>query len=951
MIGDPLDSDAASDSDSSSYGQPVHDDSDKDMNSEEEHDDQHTEENQIILQEDKVYYSTMSETFGNEVETVIQTEDAQTIDQPLVNPDVEKKFKIEDKTLPKTTYSKEYLTELLNYPEKIRNVSLVGSLKSGKTSFLDTLILQTHQLKNFSKNQKSFKKLRYTDNETLEIERGLTIKLSPMTLLLPNIRGNSVVLNVIDTPGHVNFSDEVSVAQRLTDMSVVVVDVVEGLTVGARQAIDYALNNNVELAFVINKIDRLVLELRLPPLDSYHKIRNTIDEINTYIQENQYLSNYKHCSIVSPELSNVLFASADLNFSFSLKSFASLYAERLNIDMDIVAFSKRLWGDVYFNESTNKFTSNNSKGNKRTFIHFILEPLYKIVSLTLAQSPNDLQKALFQTFNVVLEKHLLKADPQTLLKETFKLIFGGSQGFVDIIEGLKSPEEHSKTDLYTGPHDELRKSILLASSEGPLVAQIGKIVEGSTALVRVLSGSIEKGQDIKVLGEHYNDDDEDFQTLNVQQLFLGCGRYKIPLAKAPSGSIVLVGGIDAISKSGTIVGNDIQQDVFTFRPIDYSNKAVFKIVVAPQVPSELPKLLDGLRKINKIYCGVEVKVEESGEHVIFGSGELYLDSLLRDLREITGINIKISDPITKFSETVVDKSITKVTIKSQNAQNQITIISEPLEENLATDIENNKFKDVRRINKVLRDQYGWDSLAARSLWTFGPDSNGPNALLDDTISDEVDQELLKSVKNSIIQGFQWAVREGPLADEPIRNVKFKLIDISLSKDLLQRGNGQIIPMVRRACYASMLTSTPKIMEPVYSIEIISTVQTVRIIEDILDKRRGAVFRDTPIAATQLYKIHGFVPVIDSIGLETDIRVATQGQALVSLYFEKWAVVPGDPLDQDVFIPKLRPAHINSLARDFVMKTRKRKGLNGEPTLAKYIDKELVDNLKELGLLV
>lgn len=940
-----MDSDAES-SASSDYAQPVQEDSDREMDSDDEQNN-----NQVILQEDKVYYSTMSETFGNDVETVIQTTDNQTIDQPLVNPQIEKKFKIEDKNLPKTTYSKQYLAETLIYPNKVRNVSLVGSLKSGKTSFLDTMILQTHQLKKLSKNQKSFKKLRYTDNETLEVERGLTIKLSPMTILLPNLRGSSVAINFIDTPGHVNFSDEMSVAQRLTDISVVVVDVVEGLTIGARQAIDNALNNNVELAFVINKIDRLVLELRLPPLDSYHKIRNTIDEINTYIQENQYLGNYKHNSLISPELNNLLFASADLNFSFSLKSFATLYADRYGMDIDAVAFSKRLWGDVYFDEELNKFTTKSSKELKRSFIHFILEPLYKIISLVLATEPEDLQKSLYESFNVDLDKQLLKSDAQTLLKETFKLIFGGSQGFVDIIEGLKSPEEHSKTNLYTGPESDLSKSILLASSEGPLVAQVGKIIENSTALVRVLSGSIEKGQTIKVLGEHYNDDDEDLQILTVDELFLGCGRYKIPIDKAPAGSIVLVGGIEVISKSGTIVGNDIQEDVFTFRPIDYINKAVFKVVVAPDVPSELPKLLDGLRKINKTYCGVEVKVEESGEHVIFGSGELYLDSLLRDLREMTRINIKISDPITKFSETVVDKSITKVSIKSQNGQNEITIIAEPLEENLATDIENNKFKDVKRINKVLRDNYGWDSLAARSLWTFGPDSNGPNTLLNDTLPDEVDTNLLNSVKKSIIQGFQWAVREGPLADEPIRNVKFKLIDISLSKDSLQRGNGQIIPMVRRACYASILTSTPKIMEPVYSIEIISTAQTVRIIEDILDKRRGAVFKDTPIAATQLYKIQGFVPVIDSIGLETDIRVATQGQALVSLYFEKWTVVPGDPLDQDVFIPKLRPAHINSLARDFVMKTRKRKGLNGEPTLAKYIDKELVDNLKELGLLV
>ncbi|CCH43514.1 Elongation factor G [Wickerhamomyces ciferrii] len=931
-------------------GEPFQHDSDQEMDSDDEDapEGDGNKENQVILQEDKVYYSTMSETFGNDVETIIQTTDNQTIEEPLIKPNIEKKHKIEESRLPKTKYSKEYLIELLKLPSKVRNVSFVGSLKSGKTSFLDTLILQSHELKKISKNQKNYKKLRYTDNETLEIERGLTIKLSPMTLLLPNLKSSSLVLNIIDTPGHVNFLDEVSVAQRLTDISVVIVDAVERLTVGARKAIDNALNNNVQLAFVINKIDRLILELKLPLQDSYHKLRNVIDEINTYIQENSFGDNYNHDKIFSPDLNNITFASSDLNFSFTLKSFATLYVERLGLPVDPVLFAKRLWGDIYYNEETRKFSS---KGSKRSFISFILEPLYKIITQVLTEEPELLQKTLYQDFNVGLPKLFLRSDPQTLLKETFKTIFGGAFGFVDMIENLNSPIEHSKTNTYSGPNGKLKDEILLASSEGPLVAQVGKIIEDTIALVRIISGTINKNDKVKILGQQYNDDDEDVQVLEIDELWLGCGRYKIPIESAPAGSIVLIKGVELSSKACTIVGNDIKEDVYTLKPIDYLNKAVFQVVVAPQVPSELPKMLDGLRKINKYYCGVELKVEDSGEHVIFGSGELYLDCLLHDLRKITEINIKVSDPITKFSETVVENSLTKVSIKSQNSQNEITIIAEPLEDKLAIDVENNKFQNVKRLNKILREVYDWDSLAARSLWTFGPESNGPNALLDDTLSDEVDKDLLQSVKNSIIQGFQWAVREGPLTDSAIRNVKFKIIDIKLAKDSLQRVNGQIIPMVRKACYASIMTATPRIMEPLYAIEIISTSQTVQIIENLLDKRRGLVLKDSPIGATQLYKIHGLVPVIDSVGLETDIRVITQGQALVSLYFDKWSVVPGDPLDKDLFIPKLRPAHINGLSRDFVMKTRKRKGLTGEPSLGKYIDKELVDQLKELGILI
>ncbi|CDR41673.1 CYFA0S07e04896g1_1 [Cyberlindnera fabianii] len=944
LIGDPQDSDA----ESVDYVFEREDSDGQQSDAEVKDADSRETGQQLIVHEEKRLYPTMSETFGEGVETVVHMSDTQSIAEPLVKPKETKVFKIEDKKLPKTSYTKEYLLNVLEVPSKVRNVSLVGSLNSGKTSFLDMLILETHQLK-ISKKTRNYKKLRYTDNTKLEIERGVTIKSSPMSLLLQNLKDNSTAFNLIDTPGHVDFADEVAIAQRLTDISVVVVDVVEGLTIGAKRAIDNALMENIELAFIINKIDRLVLELKLPPLDAFHKIRNDIDEINTYLIGNKLYESYQHQCTISPDINNVLFASADFNFCFNLRSFAKLYSERLDVDFDIDAFAKRLWGNIYYDESRNKFTT---KGEKRSFIHFILEPIYKIVTQVISQPPEELKKTMYKSFGITLSKDLLKSDPQVLLREMFRLIFGNSRGFVDVIETYSSPEKHSKNDLYTGSSPDIKAAIAKSSSDGPLIAHISKMIDPTVGVGRVFSGTLKKGDHIKVLGENYNDDDEDLQTLTVQELFIPGGRYKIPVEDVPSGAIFLLGGIDSISKTGTIYGSTVPKPLSIFKPVNHLNKSVFKVVIEPQIPTDLPKMLDGLRKINKSYCGVEIKVEESGEHVVFGSGELYLDSLMYDLRNVSDINIKISDPITKFSETVVDSSFTKVTIRSQNEQNSITIIAEPLEEDLARDLETGKLQTSQpRINKTLRDVYGWDSLAARSLWSFGPDSSTPNALLDDTLTDEVDKPMLTQMKDAIVQGFQWAVREGPLTDEPIRGVKFKIIDAKFSKDLMQRGNGQIIPMVRRACYSAMLTSTPKLMEPVYNFEIVSTANMIRVIEALLDKRRGAVLKDSPIAATQLYKIHGFVPVIDCAGLETDIRVATQGQALVSLYFEKWAVVPGDPLDKDVFIPKLKPAPVQGLARDFVMKTRKRKGLSGEPSLAKYIDKELVDQLKELGLLV
>ena len=116
-------------------------------------------------------------------------------------------------------------------------------------------------------------------------------------------------------------------------------------------------------------------------------------------------------------------------------------------------------------------------------------------------------------------------------------------------------------------------------------------------------------------------------------------------------------------------------------------------------------------------------------------------------------------------------------------------------------------------------RYDWDLLAARSVWAFGPDATGPNVLVDDTLPSEVDKDLLGQVRDSIVQGFQWGCREGPLCDEPIRQTKFKVLDASIAEDPIHRGGGQIIPTARRVAYSGFLMATPRLMEPIFYVEM------------------------------------------------------------------------------------------------------------------------------------
>lgn len=111
----------------------------------------------------------------------------------------------------------------------------------------------------------------------------MSIKSAPLTLLLQDSRSKNYLFHVIDTPGHPNFSDEVTAGIRLSDGMLLVIDCVEGVTFYVERLIKEALRSELEIIVVLNKLDRLVLELRLPLNDAYHKIKHTLDEVNLVI--------------------------------------------------------------------------------------------------------------------------------------------------------------------------------------------------------------------------------------------------------------------------------------------------------------------------------------------------------------------------------------------------------------------------------------------------------------------------------------------------------------------------------------------------------------------------------------------------------------------------------------------------------------------------------------------
>jgi U5 small nuclear ribonucleoprotein component len=614
-----------------------------------------------------------------------------------------------------------------------------------------------------------------------------------------------------------------------------------------------------------------------------------------------------------------------------------------------------LWGDAYFQPSTRSFKRTPPEGGgPRTFVQFVLEPLYKLVTQTISAPEADLSDFLAD-MGIGMKKAELKLDPKPMLRMTLSRFFGSSYAGLAqaLVDHLPSPQKGAAAKVahaYSGPADDpCVAGMLGCDREALLMVNVTKMYhrpdcENFDAFGRVLSGTLKVGDEVNVLGETYSlDDQEDSAQKRVTRLWLFNSRYRVEVSEVPAGCWALIEGVEgSLVKTGTITAvGDVAEGVSIFRPLSFSTASVLKLATEPLNPSELPKMLEGLRKLNKAYPLLSTKVEESGEHVVIGTGELYLDCVMHDLRHVYAeIEVKVSDPVVTFCETVVETSSLKCFAETPNGRSKLTMIAEPLERGLAEDIEAGRVDmrwDRKRLGEFFQKGYEWDLLAARSVWGFAPDERGPNILVDDTLPSEVDKKVLNSIRDFILQGFGWACREGPLCDEPMRNVKFKVLDATIAPEPIHRGGGQVIPTARRVAYSAFLMATPRLMEPVFFVEIVAPVDCVSAIYTVLGRRRGHVTSEGPRPGTPLHLVTAYVPVIDSFGFETDLRSHTQGQAFCLSTFDHYAIVPGDPLDKNVVLRPLEPQPTPHLAREFMVKTRRRKGLSEDVSISKFFD--------------
>ena len=722
------------------------------------------------------------------------------------------------------------IEKLKDKPDYIRNMGIVAHIDHGKTTLSDNLLYGAGMMS----FETAGKQLALDFHED-EQARGITINAANISLV-HEYGDKEYLINLIDTPGHVDFGGDVTRAMRAVDGVVVVVCAVEGVMPQTKTVINQALKENVKPTLFINKADRLINELKLTPEELQQRFLRIINEVNKLIRQRQPEGVDWQVNV---QEGSVAFGSAYHNWAISVP-----YMKRTGITFkDIIEYC----------------SGNNQKElAKKAPIHRI------ILDISVKHLPNPLEA----------QKRRIPA-------------------------------------IWKGDLDsDVAKSMMNCNPSGPLAMMITNITtfdkrEGEVATGRLFSGTIKQGEDVYCVGAQSSE--------RVQQVGVYFGPNRMNTDAVPAGNIIGVTGLKRAFTGETVTDAETK-NIEMFEQIKYVSEPVITKAVEPEKIKDLAKVIEILKQVAKEDPSVRVKIdEESGEYLISGMGELHLEVIENRINE-GAVKIKTSAPIVIYREAITASS-GPVEGKSPNKHNKFYITIEPLEEAVYKAIVDGDIAEGRRKSrsKDIRSELvelGIDREEAKRVI----DVYRGNMMVDMTRG----VQHLDEVMELMLDAFEQAMDSGPLSNEPMVRVKVKLMDAKLHEDAIHRGPAQVYPAVRRPIYATILQSTPIILEPVQNIWIDVPQEYMSSVTSELNRRRGRV--DSMDQKEELMTIAGKMPISESFGFSGDIRSATEGHALWSSENAGFEKLP------------------NELQFQAIGQIRQRKGLKKElPKASDFID--------------
>ncbi|KAI4292075.1 elongation factor 2 [Pancytospora philotis] len=814
------------------------------------------------------------------------------------------------------------LHALMTNQKNIRNISVIAHVDHGKSTLTDCLLIKARIASKESNGG------RYMDTRADEKERGITIKSTAVSMHFNmdkdvmdaytkpgDVDGTEFLINLIDSPGHVDFSSEVTAALRVTDGALVVVDCVDGICVQTETVLRQAIDERIIPTLVLNKLDRAILELQYSERELADVIRRRIESFNAKL-ESILGEDRNFVKSLDPVKNEISFCSGLQGWGFTIAKFARFYLKhkgKHTFDNE-KKFAQIIWSLKHYCVHDDPFAAEPKfekykgaipEGKKSPFELYILNPIYKVKDMCMDGKIDEIKTYLAQ-FGIDFKGIDLVGSGKSLFKVVFKAWLPAAECLLEqIILTLPNPPKSQALraeHLYTGPVDDVvGQSIRLcsASDEAPVVVYISKMVpdgaNGFVAFGRVFSGNLKPGLKVYVQDPEYvPDTDGDAKnkrknahvvekTINKVVVMMGRGYNTIP--DCPAGNIVGIVGVEGfLKKTGTIT---TQKDSYNIKTMKFSVSPVVKVAVSPKRSVDLNHFKEGLEKLAKSDPLCLIEHNETGQATIACAGELHLEIILSDLKNFYAkCDFNVEQPQVKYYEGFqgsVEKAKMK---KSANKHNRVYMTCQPLDTEIVDNIDQVIAKDPKERAAKFREVLGIDDDWVKSIMFFAPEVEPSNLMVDETKG----IQYLMEVKDHIYEGFKLATKEGPLVGESIKGGRFNLVDLTLHADAIHRGANQMVRPVEDLIRGLLLVSEPILYEPIFLCNISVPSEYATPCENVLKAKRGYI--EDWSTENNVSLIRGFIPVSESFGINKRLREVAKGLPTFSLVFSHYAPCPG-----------------------------------------------------------
>jgi len=634
------------------------------------------------------------------------------------------------------------------------------------------------------------------------------------------------------------------------------------------------------------------------------------------------------------------------------------------INRDIIGrkMDKRwFWLDRYYYKAKHILSDKvNPLKSCSSFAVFMILPTYKIFNLVISENKKSVFKFL-SYYNLVNCLNHMDYDLRNIINSACASIFSYNRTIITtILEYFDNPLEENLClleNLFNCNNQLLNftshpdfKFIFLRDYH-PSIFVGAKFLSKNYSdrhfvIGRLILGSL-KQNDI-IFSMNNNTPHKSY----IKKICIVQGKKRVALSKINNGNIIAILPDLQIRSSKKILlcGKEIQFDIFHFKDERPICRSLFKVGVRPDFSYNLLRLVNGFKNSIVCYPSVKITLWNSGEFVINGVGEFSLNLFIKELCYYnTKIKLRNTEPFIDIRESVTCPSSVKGI--GLNCPDNLKIYL------IAVQLDSISYNKLLKFGKLYETEKPILNLCERitywfkliffpdksfNLWSYTNSEDCFNSLMYGSFNRTISKNKLIELKSTLITGFKSCCNAGPLCLEPMDRVCFKIIKMENQRNQKLNKEFGVLQTVKNVFFSSFLLAKPVILEPFMELEVLVAHENLEIINAMLTNRGADVYGEFPVAGTNDFVVKGFMPLIDSCGVEVDIKQHTQGQASFTKHFYCWKTVIGDPLSKESINDSLE----NGLNRSLILlkNIRKRKGLSSYPQIGKLFNDTLLPEL-------